>query len=191
MARLRRSEASEASRLDALYRTLAAGAAATLQHGAATAERLLRQRIEAYFELEAPADAAGSAAGSAPITTGAGGVAAGDALIGAGSAAGAPTAAAAAAALPLPIKAADQGMAARVRAFLRVERTRLTAVGNRLGGRFVARVFHGLYSPAIKQDQWRRTEWWGRHSDVDFASLVAVAEEELEAWREQESREMR
>ena len=43
--------------------------------------------------------------------------------------------------------------------------------------RAVARILHGVASPAFPREDWAKKDVWQRHSLVDFADLVAVASE--------------
>jgi len=43
--------------------------------------------------------------------------------------------------------------------------------------RAVARILHGVASPAFSREDWAKKDVWQRHSLVDFADLVAVASE--------------
>ena len=52
-----------------------------------------------------------------------------------------------------------------------------------MSARAVARVLHGLGSPAFPAQEWRRNALWERHAEVDFAVVKRVAEEELLAMR--------
>jgi hypothetical protein len=48
-----------------------------------------------------------------------------------------------------------------------------------MSARNVARVLHGLGSPAYPAQEWRRNPLWERHANVDFPLIVKVASEEL------------
>eukprot|EP00966_Prymnesium_polylepis_P136093 3144796-Prymnesium_polylepis.1 len=65
---------------------------------------------------------------------------------------------------------------------------RKAKVGTRapLTGRAVARVLHGLPSPAFPWKEWHAERRWGTCRDVDFEELRAVAEEVLETARRRE-----
>ena len=52
-----------------------------------------------------------------------------------------------------------------------------------MSARAVARVLHGLGSPAFPAQEWRRNALWERHAEVDFAVVKRIAEEELLAMR--------
>ena len=48
-----------------------------------------------------------------------------------------------------------------------------------MSARAVARVLHGLGSPAFPAQEWRRHRLWERHGSTDFALVMRVASEEL------------
>jgi ATP-dependent DNA helicase Q4 len=48
-------------------------------------------------------------------------------------------------------------------------------------GLALARILHGLHSPAFPRDQWGRCGFWGRYADVDFGQVLEVAEAEAAA----------
>jgi len=51
--------------------------------------------------------------------------------------------------------------------------------GKHMTPRAIARIMHGLQSPAFPADQWRKTPGWGRYTKVDFLAVVrAPAAEE-------------
>ena len=52
-----------------------------------------------------------------------------------------------------------------------------------MSARAVARVLHGLGSPAFPAAEWRRNTLWERHANVDFDVIVETASEELMAMR--------
>ena len=60
-----------------------------------------------------------------------------------------------------------------------------TRSGGKAGGagcmsaRAVARVLHGLGSPAYPAPEWRKNHLWERHGNVDFPLIVSMASEEL------------
>lgn len=60
-----------------------------------------------------------------------------------------------------------------------------TRSGGKAGGagcmsaRAVARVLHGLGSPAYPAPEWRKNSLWERHSNVDFPLIVRMASEEI------------
>lgn len=47
--------------------------------------------------------------------------------------------------------------------------------------RQVARIMQGLSSPAFPSRDWERHPFWRRHHEVDFAELLAIAQQELRA----------
>lgn len=197
-ARLHRGEHTQVWRLDTLYRVLASAARRSAEQGPAAGEQLIRQLIDAYFKGELAPAAAGdeasgqgaSTAGPEPPTAQQMSTSSDEILV------DAPVAAAPEQSsemqvfegVQLPIKGSNDIIRSRVRAMLRTERIRLLDLGNKLTGKMVARVFHGLGSPAIRQDQWRRTEWWAKHQGVDFHYIAEVAQREVDAWREAEER---
>jgi hypothetical protein len=52
-----------------------------------------------------------------------------------------------------------------------------------LTGRAVARICHGISSPAFPASIWRNDALWKRFSDVDFYALRALATKELVAFK--------
>ena len=44
----------------------------------------------------------------------------------------------------------------------------------------VARIMHGVPSAAYPAAEWRKCGYWGRYSDVDFAEVLKMAEEQLQ-----------
>lgn len=38
---------------------------------------------------------------------------------------------------------------------------------------------HGISSAAYPAAEWRKCGYWGRYSDVDFARVLKIAEEEM------------
>lgn len=51
-------------------------------------------------------------------------------------------------------------------------------------GRAIARVFHGLSSPAFSVTDWISNKFWGRHKEVDFNDLMKLATEELISFKQ-------
>ncbi|XP_042048667.1 ATP-dependent DNA helicase Q-like 5 isoform X1 [Salvia splendens] len=45
--------------------------------------------------------------------------------------------------------------------------------------RAIARIFHGLGSPAFPSATWSRTHFWGRYANVEFRAIMEAAKEEL------------
>jgi hypothetical protein len=76
-------------------------------------------------------------------------------------------------------------MPGQVRAFLYAEghRLRELAAAGKLSGVLVAKILHGLGSPALPYDQWTKCGWWGRLSGVDFGFLVGVADQALQSFQ--------
>ncbi|KAK3281350.1 hypothetical protein CYMTET_10857, partial [Cymbomonas tetramitiformis] len=50
-----------------------------------------------------------------------------------------------------------------------------------LTGRAVARILHGLSSPAFPEAAWRKSTFWGRHREEDFSLICRIASSELAA----------
>jgi hypothetical protein len=74
-------------------------------------------------------------------------------------------------------------MPGQVRAFLHAEGGRLRSLGpGKLNGVLLAKVLHGLSSPALPYDQWSKSPWWGRLSGVDFCFLVKVVDQALQSF---------
>ena len=55
----------------------------------------------------------------------------------------------------------------------------------KLTARALARVLHGLTSPAFPADVWNKSGLWGRHAAVDFAAVHAACRRVLDARRAQ------
>jgi ATP-dependent DNA helicase Q4 len=53
--------------------------------------------------------------------------------------------------------------------------------GRPLTARAIARVMHGVASPAYPADQWSKCGFWGRYADVDFGVVQRTAERVLSA----------
>jgi len=45
--------------------------------------------------------------------------------------------------------------------------------------RVVARIMHGLASPAFPASHWRSTPFWSHHKDIPFEKVLQIAEEEV------------
>ncbi|CAG9463915.1 unnamed protein product [Pedinophyceae sp. YPF-701] len=164
--RMRRVESGQVARLDALYRV---AAAAAREADASAQEALVREQVGRYFDEAAPSVAPDSVADV--------------------SAATGPAAEARLAGLPLqrpgPILHAD------IRAFLdtRPELVRGSERGKRARKvratdaaatpRAVARIFHGLGSPAYPAKAWWDASEWKRWAAVDFVCVVEAARQEL------------
>jgi ATP-dependent DNA helicase Q4 len=82
---------------------------------------------------------------------------------------------------------APRGLAADVRELLTHRSGGKAGGAGCMSARAVARVLHGLGSPAYPAAEWRRKEkagnLWEKHSKVDFGAIVRVASEELLAMR--------
>ena len=52
-----------------------------------------------------------------------------------------------------------------------------------MSARAVARILHGLNSPAFPSKEWARHHTWKRHNDVDFSVILAKAEEAIASAR--------
>ena len=52
-----------------------------------------------------------------------------------------------------------------------------------MSARAVARILHGLNSPAFPSKEWARHHTWKRHNDVDFSVILARAEEAIASAR--------
>ena len=82
---------------------------------------------------------------------------------------------------------APRGLAADVRELLTHRSGGKAGGAGCMSARAVARVLHGLGSPAYPAAEWRRKEkagnLWEKHSRVDFGAIVRVASEELLAMR--------
>ncbi len=53
--------------------------------------------------------------------------------------------------------------------------------GCRLTGRAVARIMHGMASPAFPADQWSKCGFWCRYTDMDFGAVQRLAERVMSA----------
>lgn len=167
-ARLTAVLACQVSRLDTSYRALAAalaaGQAAAPEEQAAAQEAALRRAVEAYFEdpalQPAPAPpaggvAAGAAAAAAPLGGGCGALL----LDTAG----------------LPLRRPEPALVQAARAVLRRNREQ---AGPALSARALARILHGVSSPAFASDAWQKRmgAFWGSQAHVDFAAVLKAAE---------------
>ncbi len=90
-----------------------------------------------------------------------------------------------------PIRRPDAASLGRsVRAFLRNSRERIMELGqDKMTPLAVARVLHGLPSPVVRADQWRKCGDWGRMQAVDFGVLVAAARSELDVFWEAQAQQ--
>eukprot|EP00271_Cylindrocystis_brebissonii_P022403 TRINITY_DN8616_c0_g1_i1.p1 TRINITY_DN8616_c0_g1~~TRINITY_DN8616_c0_g1_i1.p1 ORF type:complete len:420 (-),score=74.45 TRINITY_DN8616_c0_g1_i1:573-1799(-) len=82
----------------------------------------------------------------------------------------------------IPTKNAGPFLRADIKVFLRGQRH------IPLTGRAVARIFHGLWSPAFPYAAWAKTPFWGRHMDVDFHEVRKIAVAEVIASHQAEKR---
>eukprot|EP00897_Mesotaenium_endlicherianum_P008548 jgi/Mesen1/7721/ME000407S06946 len=74
---------------------------------------------------------------------------------------------------PAAVKTASRFLRADIKVFLRCHPQVM------LTGRAVARIFHGLWSPAYPYATWSNDHFWGRHSEVDFHEIRRMASVEL------------
>lgn len=51
--------------------------------------------------------------------------------------------------------------------------------GQQVGGIAVARIFHGLSTPAFPVQEWAKCGFWGQFTAWDFSSIAQVARIEL------------
>eukprot|EP01117_Protostelium_nocturnum_P014679 TRINITY_DN5611_c0_g1_i1.p1 TRINITY_DN5611_c0_g1~~TRINITY_DN5611_c0_g1_i1.p1 ORF type:complete len:1130 (+),score=483.94 TRINITY_DN5611_c0_g1_i1:77-3466(+) len=54
-------------------------------------------------------------------------------------------------------------------------------------GRQIARIFHGLYSPAFPINVWGKNKAWNSHNEIDFDVLVGMARDEIVQLKEKGS----
>lgn len=75
----------------------------------------------------------------------------------------------------LPLKRADAALLQAARAVLRRNREQ---AGPALTGRALARILHGVSSPAFPPDSWRKRmgAFWGSHEHTDFGAVLKAAE---------------
>lgn len=151
--------ACQVSRLDVSYRALKAALQAqqaAAMDGEGAAEAALRASAESYFEREA-ADECSSRQAQA----------AGD-LGSTGSALMLDT-------RGLPLKRAEPALLQAARAVLRRNREQ---AGPLLSARAIARILHGVGSPAFPPDAWnkRMGAFWGSQAHVEFAAVLKAAE---------------
>lgn len=177
------------------YRALAAAvqagkaAAAALgpQEQQAAQEAALRMAVERYFDEEEEEEGAGaagqpaadgSAAGADPSApaqlaerSGSGGR---DSRSGSGNGSGHPSSLILDTA-GLPLKPAGPALLTAARAVLRSNREQ---AGPALTGRALARILHGVGSPAFPPDAWhkRMGAFWGSQGHVDFGAVLRAAE---------------
>ena len=48
-----------------------------------------------------------------------------------------------------------------------------------LTGRVIARILHGVASPAFPTKQWSKCGFWQQYTNVDFAQITALAQHEV------------
>ena len=53
--------------------------------------------------------------------------------------------------------------------------------GTAASGRAIARILHGLHSPAFPVDIWSKCSYWGRYANMDFSQVLETAEVEARA----------
>lgn len=174
-ARLAAVLSCQVERLDVSYRALMAAVQAgqAAMGGAeeqqAAQEAALRQALERYFD-EGQAGGGSGDGGSAPPNSSA-------ALEGAAAPGGQPHTAAALLldTAGLPLKRAEPALLGAARAVLRRNREQ---AGPELSGRALARILHGVGSPAFPPDPWgkRMGAFWGSQMHVDFAAVLKAAE---------------
>lgn len=148
----------QVARLDTSYRALAAAVAAGQAAAAAEEQQeaqevALRAAVERYFDEEDSSGGGRQQAG--------GGVTEGGALL--LDVAG------------LPLKRAEPALLQATRAVLRRNREQ---AGPPLTARALARILHGVGSPAFPSDAWgkRMGAFWGSQCQVDFAAVLKAAE---------------
>ena len=49
-----------------------------------------------------------------------------------------------------------------------------------LTGRAIARILHGVASPAFPTKQWTKCGFWQQYTNVDFAQIAAIAQHEVD-----------
>lgn len=52
-----------------------------------------------------------------------------------------------------------------------------------LTARALARILHGLASPAFPADRWAKCGVWGRYAGVDFAAVLTACQQVLDVKR--------
>ncbi|KAL4428000.1 hypothetical protein ABPG75_002089 [Micractinium tetrahymenae] len=190
-SRLEAVLACQVSRLDTSYRALATAVAAGTAAGQAgkgsdaaaeAQEAALREAVQQYFEEEQGGKAPGSAAAAEGAAAGEGGSA--GAAPASGSAA-APASSGAAGSrgastllldtAGLPLRPTTPALLTAARAALRSNREQ---AGPALSGRALARILHGVGSPAFPPDAWQKRmgAFWGSQQLVDFGAVLRAAE---------------
>ena len=56
--------------------------------------------------------------------------------------------------------------------------------GCSLTGRAVARILHGVSSPAFPASQWSKCGFWQQYTHVDFAQIAVMAQNEVDVSRQ-------
>ncbi|KAJ7562723.1 hypothetical protein O6H91_03G081900 [Diphasiastrum complanatum] len=75
--------------------------------------------------------------------------------------------------LPSFLKSSSLFLRADIKVFLR------SHPDENFSGRAIARIFHGLGSPAYPSANWSRNHFWGRYVDTDFHAIMEAATSEL------------
>jgi ATP-dependent DNA helicase Q4 len=158
--------------LDAARQAGQAAAAEGEERQQQAQETALRAAVERYFDDAE--DAAGSSSSQQPGPAAASGWAAG---MPEGSRANGSSCSSASLLLDtqgLPLKRAEPSLLQAARAVLRRNREQ---AGPALSGRALARILHGVGSPAFKPDPWhkRMGAFWGSQAHVDFGAVLAAA----------------
>ena len=152
--------AHQVARLDSAYRAFQAAAEAGLATRAeeqqAAQEAALRAAVEQYFD---EASSAGPQLPSGAATAADGGTSSALLLDTDG----------------LPLKRPEPALLQAARAVLRRNREQAGPV---LSARALARILHGVASPAFPSDPWnkRTGAFWGSQAHVDFAAVLKAAE---------------
>lgn len=161
-ARLTAVLACQVSRLDTSYRALAAaleaGQGAAPGEAQEAQEAALRAAVEAYFDdpalQPAPAGADGADGGAAQLGSGSTTL-----LLDTGG---------------LPLRRAEPALLQAARAVARRNREQ---AGPALSARALARILHGVSSPAFPPAwQKRMGAFWGSQTHIDFAAVLKAAE---------------
>ncbi|CAI7765282.1 unnamed protein product [Closterium sp. NIES-53] len=84
-------------------------------------------------------------------------------------------------AAPAPVTTASQFLRSDIKVFLRCQQANPDAPP--VNARAVARILHGLTSPAFPASDWSKHHFWGRYADIDFHTVRRIAVEELIASR--------
>ena len=167
--------ACQVARLDVSYRALDAARQAGQAAAAAGEERqhqaqedALRAAVERYFDDAADATSSrgqpGAPEGAAKAAEGSHGT----------SSSCSSSASLLLDTQGLPLKRPEPSLLQAARAVLRRNREQ---AGPALSGRALARILHGVGSPAFKPDPWhkRMGAFWGSQAHVDFGAVLAAA----------------